>query len=428
MAVEARDAPMLYALESAYPDPPDDRAFYGIAGEIVRAVAPHTEADPVGCLLTLLAAAGNIIGRDAHWQVSGSRHALKLYPVLVGVTSQGRKGTAWSTVRAVLTEAVPAWVEKNTAKGLSSGEGLIFAVRDPIEKTSAVKEKGRVTRYETSIEDQGVEDKRLFVVEEEFSSLLKVMAREGNTLSAVIRETWDDGNLRSLVKNNPTRATGAHITITGHITRDELLRYLDSTEAANGFANRFAWACVRRANILSRGGRLDHPHIIALADRLGEALETACLIGELQLDESAYRIWDDIYAEMTDGGMGLLGAITGRAAPMTLRIAGIYAALDGSAWIKAEHLTAALFLWDYCAASVRYIFGDALGDDVADTILRTLRATPDGLTTSEIGNLFSRNLSATRRDRALATLLAARKITSETRETGGRPAHIWRAL
>ena len=426
MAAEVRERPPLYAVETSYPDPPDDRAYHGLLGEIVRAVAPHTEADPVAVLLTLISACGNIMGRNPHWQVSGSRHAFKIYPVLVGVTSQGRKGTAWSAVKAVLSIAAPIWTERNVASGLSSGEGLIYAVRDPLEKTTPIKEKGKVTGYETSIDDPGVEDKRLLVVEEEFSSLLKVMAREGNTLSAIIRETWDNGNLRSLVKNNPTRATDAHITIMGHITKDELLRYLDNTEAANGFANRFVWACVRRANVLPRGGRLDGPDIVALAERLGEALQEATYLDEMQFDESAYVIWDQVYEPLTDGGVGLLGAVVGRAAPQVVRIAGIHAALGGSRAISGSHLLAALALWDYLDSSARFIFGDALGDDVADTILQNLRSS-EQMTTNEIHELFKRHVSSARRERALAVLLNAGKITRESRDTGGRPATIWRA-
>ena len=69
--------------------------------------------------------------------------------------------------------------------------------------------------------------------------MLKVMTREGNTLSPVIRSAWDSGDLRSLTKNSPARATGAHVSIIGHITKDELRRLLTETESANGFANRF---------------------------------------------------------------------------------------------------------------------------------------------------------------------------------------------
>ena len=75
--------------------------------------------------------------------------------------------------------------------------------------------------------------------ESEFASVLRVSGRDGNTLSPVMRNAWDSGNLRILTKNNPVQASEAHISIIGHITRDELLRYMDNTEAANGFANRF---------------------------------------------------------------------------------------------------------------------------------------------------------------------------------------------
>ena len=83
-------------------------------------------------------------------------------------------------------------------------------------------------------------DKRRLVVEPEFAQTLKVLAREGNTLSAIVRQAWDGEPLQTIVRNDPLRATDAHIGIVGHITRAELLRYLTATELANGFANRNA--------------------------------------------------------------------------------------------------------------------------------------------------------------------------------------------
>ena len=47
-------------------------------------------------------------------------------------------------------------------------------------------------------------DKRLFLVEGEIASTLKVMERETNTLSPVIRSAWDGGNLSHyLTKTTP---------------------------------------------------------------------------------------------------------------------------------------------------------------------------------------------------------------------------------
>ena len=94
------------------------------------------------------------------------------------------------------------------------------------------------------------------------------MARDGNTLSVSIRQAWDTGDLRTMTKNSPARATDAHVSIVGHITRDELLRKLNSTEMANGFANRILWACTTRSKELPEGGNLTDADIDPLAARL----------------------------------------------------------------------------------------------------------------------------------------------------------------
>ena len=127
-----------------WPQPPKSEAYYGLAGEIVDALEPATEADPVALLITLLTVVGNIVGVDPHWEVSGTRHSLRINPVFVGPTSKARKGTSWGTMKALLSIAAPEWLAACVKSGLSSGEGLIWAVRDEIRKTEAVREKGRI--------------------------------------------------------------------------------------------------------------------------------------------------------------------------------------------------------------------------------------------------------------------------------------------
>ena len=192
-----------------YPAPIDEVAYYGLAGEIVRRIEPHTEADPAALLFQFLAAFGNLIGHDHYIVADGTRHHLNLYGVLVGQSSKGRKGTSWNHVANVMERVDPEWREDRISFGLSSGEGLIWAVHDPIEETRPIREKGRCTgEYETYIANHGEADKRLFVIESEFANVLKVMTREGNTLSPVIRSAWDSGDLRTIVKNSPAKATG----------------------------------------------------------------------------------------------------------------------------------------------------------------------------------------------------------------------------
>ncbi len=223
------------------PEPPHQSAYHGLAGTVVRAIEPHTEAAPVGLLVQFLVLFGNLIGRSAHFVAEGARHYMNLYAVMVGLTGKGRKGSSYAQVRRVLESVDPDWAQSRVQSGLSSGEGLIWAVRDPIEKDEPIKDKQtkEVTGYQKVMTDLGVADKRLMVFQAEFASVLKVMAREGNTLSDLIRLGWDTGDLQSMTKNTPAQATGAHISIVGHITRDEAREYLNRTEMANGFANRF---------------------------------------------------------------------------------------------------------------------------------------------------------------------------------------------
>ena len=105
----------------------------------------------------------------------------------------------------------------------------------------------------------------------------------------------------------------------------------------------------------------------------------------------------------------------------------IYALLDRSAFIDAPHLLAALACWDYAEASARFVFGDALGDPIADEILRALRERPEGMTRTELMHHFGRHLSGEQIGRALAVLAKGNFAKSETERTSGRHAERWRA-
>jgi hypothetical protein len=149
---------------------------------------------------------------------------------------------------------------------------VIWAVRDPIIKISKDKKSGQMVE-ETF--DQGVSDKRLMIVESEFAGALRVMPQEGNILSRVLRDGWDRGDLATLTKNSPARATGSCISVIGHITATELRIYFDRTEMANGFGNRFLFACVRRSKFLPFGGALDDADVRTLAYEIRRVAETA---------------------------------------------------------------------------------------------------------------------------------------------------------
>jgi hypothetical protein len=406
-------------------DPPSwpilaEEALCGLAGDIVEAIEPHTEADPVAVLSSLLAAFSNAIGRGAYFRVGADVHHLKLNIGLVGDTSKGRKGMSWGYAREFMHASDEHWTEERVLHGLSSGEGLIYAVRDRVE--------GENKKGETMVLDEGVEDKRLLILEPELAGVLKVMSREGNTLSPVIRQAWDDGTLQTLTKNSPMKATEAHISIIGHITRAELLRHLTETEAANGFANRFIWLMVRRSKELPFGGEWHKVDIAPLVRRLTSALEFGSAPVLVTWGDSARDNWRDVYGPLSEGKLALFGAVVGRAEAQVMRLAALYAVMDESHEIEREHLLAALALWDYSEQSARYIFGDATGDPVADQILNALRAAgKNGMTRTEISNLFGRNMSSERIAQALSLLHGTGRVRHKRHKTGGRQAERWYA-
>jgi hypothetical protein len=408
-----------------WPDPPGEEAFHGLAGEIVRVIGPASEADGSALLAQSLVAFGNVIGRGAYFTVESDRHHANEFVVLVGRTSKARKGTSWGRVSRLFREAQEQWAAERVQTGLSSGEGLIWSVRDPIKKRERVKGRGEAVRYEEVEADPGVEDKRLLVYEPEFANVLKQTERQGNTLSALLRQAWDGGKLGSLTKNSPARATNAHISLIGHITADELRRYLTQTETANGYGNRHLWICADRSKLLPEGAQVDPQAWEALRDALVRAIDFARTAGEMSRDEEARAIWREVYGPLSEGKPGLAGALLARAEAHVMRLAMLYALLDCSAVIQAPHLLAAMALWDYVERSVYFVFGDDLGDPVADDLLRLLRSCPDGLTRSEIRDYFNRHQSSERIGRALGLLLQHGLVRRELQETGGRPSERW---
>ena len=402
---------------------------HGLVGEFIRIVGPHTEADRAALLFSYLAAFGSVIGRGPHFVAEADRHYTNIFVVQVGITSKGRKGSSLGQVRRVFRAVDERWSSERVQSGLSSGEGLIWAVRDAVEKEEPLKDNKRVVDQQPVVIDPGVADKRLLVVEGEFASTLRVMAREGNTLSAVIRNAWDSGDMRILAKNCPARSTGAHISIIAHITKEELLRRLDGMEAANGFGNRFLWVCVKRSKVLPEGSKLSDGDLAEHIKKLQAAVEFARRVDRMERDDEARVLWHEVYPDLSEGRPGMLGAITARAEAQVMRLACISALLDSSAVVKRTHLEAALEMWRYARDSARFIFGESLGDPLADELLGRLREEPHGMTRTEIYDLFSRNKTSREIRSALNLLLEYGLVCRELAETReGRPAERWYAI
>ena len=423
------------------PEPPQrpvlgEKAYHGLAGRIVRTIEPESEADPAALLIQLLVAVGNMIDRGVGFTVGATEHYTVLNAMIVGPTSAGAKGTALGEVQRVCQIADPIWAENCIAPGsMSSGEGVLMVVRDPIvtrRKPKNDKERAEVDDdgFIEEVTDPGTKEKRCLCIETELGGVLEKMKREGNSLSSTFRQFYDCSRIvGTLVKKDRLKATEPHVSVIGHITPSELAGRLADGETHNGWANRWLYALVQASKELPFGGNVPLDQLDALGRELRDAVAAAPKRGSaamLGLDEAARGLWECEYRRLRDGHPGRWGVVRNRARPNVLRLAVIYAVLDQTNELRVEHLEAALAVWDYCDQSARVLFGDSTGSRVGDEIMLLLReAGAAGIARGRLVAHFKGHLYGADLDKELNRLEQDGLARSEKRRTGGRPAVVW---
>jgi hypothetical protein len=254
-----------------FPQPMRGEAFHGLMGEIVKKMAGHCESSPEVLLLQGIVIMGNVLGRSAYAYAGGSYLFTNEFVICVGETSRGRKGTAYSMWDHLLERANPDWSCGCIGSQIQTGEGLVYRIRDERMGLRAGKRK-KDEPPEEQVIDEGVSDKRLLILEEEFSYTLKMAQRSGNTLSETLRQAWDSRrSLSTGNKNSPLKASDPHVSLIGHTTRDELLATLKLVDLSNGLANRILWCAARRTGDMPNAELLDwntEPEILAKLDQI----------------------------------------------------------------------------------------------------------------------------------------------------------------
>jgi hypothetical protein len=386
-----------------------------IINDIINVITNDSEVDPAAILFTLLCGFGAAVGSVPHVKIGDTNHSSRLNSVLVGSSSRARKGTSERPIRILLDLAHKrAGIEQLTITPgpLSSGEGLIYSVRDACKDGSQI--------------DPGVHDKRILCVESEFANVFRACKREGNTLSCTIRTVWDGGTISPLTKNNRICATDPHICILGHITHEELNHLLNNTETWNGFANRFLWVCVQRKKTIPLPMPMNESIVLALADELGKILVFARGQRDLNFTSKAKALWNEKYFELSRDIPGKLGVVTSRAEAQTIRIALTCALIDAQKMIDVHHLEASIAIWQYCNDSAKFLFGHANADPDLEKILQSLSTHP--MTTSELHELFNGHKKAADLNKLLMQLQMSGKVIGEQAGGGygkGKGATTW---
>jgi hypothetical protein len=371
---------------------PSSAALAGLAGDVVRALEPHTEADPAALLVNVLVHFGAMVGSGATTRVGAAVHVPAFFAAIVGRTSRSRKGTADAEVSAMMERVEDGWHRGHRVGGFGSGEAFI----------------------EHCAENPG---SSVLMVEPEFARLLAVASREGSSASSVLRSAWDHRPMDYRIRKTKYEAPAAPIALLAQITADELRdrrHGIRLNDVMNGFGNRVLWAYADRRKVLANPTHLDYLTESGLVIRLRDVLSIARGTGEVIRTSAAQKLWADLYERLAaDDPPGTIGAVTGRAEAQLTRLSLVYALLDGSS-----------AMWRYSRWSAQHIWvGAGTGDPDLDRIESVLAAGEE-LTARELDRMFLGHRStAELRQKAIEAGIAV-----ELKEgTAGRPRTLLRA-
>lgn len=343
---------------------PDPVCLYGLVGDVARAGSEGTEANPYAIAANFMAYLSCAIGRGPYLPIGNTWHHARLYILHIGRSGRGRKGDAVSLVNRLdtalrqLRETAAPPIHRG---GLSSREGLVSLFHDGYKNGK--------------LEVPAIQDKRLWVVESEFANVLHQGRREGNTLSAALRDCWDGVSLKPATKSNRLYASHPHLCLSGAISPSELLSLMRARELTNGFANRFLMIWAERERIVPFPQATPQDAVDALAARVLSVLEfvQAERVNErdhlpVTLTAQAQSIYSQLYrGELIDDSAGEhVTAVLERRAPMLLRLAMIFALCDLQTRIDVQHILAAMGWIRHGVESAKFVFLKAT--DAADTI------------------------------------------------------------
>ena len=415
----------------------DPACLYGLIGDVARAGSDDTETSAHAIAANFLVYLSCAVGRGVYLPIGNTRHHARLFCLHVGRSGRGRKGDAVSLVLRIdqaLRAMDSTFAPQVHRGGLSTREGLAALIHDG---------------YRQGRQDMPViEDKRLWVVESEFANVLHQGRRDGNTLSAALRDCWDGIDLKPATKSNRLYASDPHVCLSGAISPGELTGLMSARELTNGFANRFLMIWAERTRMLPFPKETPQAVVEQLARRAREVLafvraDRHTEREHLRMEMSPQAQWhySQLYrGELNDDlGDGVVGALLERRAPMLLRLAMLMALTDLQTRIDAQHIDAAMAWVRHATASVRFVFVSAAEEaklaqvlELSNRVLAFLRERGQATRSQISSECLKGKVPKARLDASLEHLLASTppKITVEWGERAdgapGAPPRVYR--
>ena len=411
----------VFADPAMAPAAPTKQMFHGPLGDMATLIAPHVAWDPTAFVAQSLVAVGNWLGYRHFVAEEATQRHPNLFLAVVGGTASG-KGTSWRWAEWVMRGLDDAYVNERITTAVGSGEGLLAKITDPVVTLNS---KG-----EETVAIDGSPDKRVLYLEEELGQLFSKMMSQ-DSLEKMVTKGWDSGRLETTTKKEAMHCENPHVSIIGHITPDELTSRLEARLIDNGFSNRWLYLVIKPTQVKFDSPTPDEINgLTEVRDEMIDGLKRFSVSGgdefvftpdakDAYLETARY-----LYDHPHSGAMVKQDA---RARPLLFKLAMIYAAIDGSNKIEVDHFLAARSLWAYCSRSARAFFGTKSGNENVDRFMELWRWNGFAdMTLSDVSDLFSRNMNASKRNQMLDVLArdGVLRVEKGVAESGRAPMNV----
>lgn len=321
---------------------PDDAIFRGDLGKMVLDMDPFTEGDPAGVMLSLMAGFSAYIGERPRIHSMSGPMPLSIWPVLVGISGVGRKGTATGAAMRIFKTAFADFYETHMVPEIG-GTGLGFMANFDDHRD----EEGRFGPW--------------FGVEEEMGQFIG--ATKDRRLSTAICKAWDGSGIRYRTGKDHYHIPNPHVGIIGHVQPKIWVSIVGGKVAASGVYNRFVVAYVQRSKVLPIiptaamiAGR------DAVARKWGPILRRAGVFAReveiVRVSEKVGRVFEKKHRPACDALTGTneeLSELAERSMAYMLRIAALYALADMRDYVEEGDFDAALAWVTYSVQSTIYV-------------------------------------------------------------------------
>lgn len=385
-----------------------DEMFVGPLGKMVDELDRHTEGSKVAVLTSLLAGFSAAVGNLPGVGTGKGSMPLTFWPVLVGPTGVGRKGTATGIAMKVVEAGLGNFYQSNVSYNLPA-TGLGFAAE----------------LAERAI--RGVSTPMLFVAEEMDEFIAN--AKRDTKIGGYLRKAWDGSTIGHRTSQVDIQIHKPHVAIIGHVQPKNWGAISGSKDATGGTYNRFfpVWSYQSKKLPVFSTTNPDKA-IERLGHRFRQMVNFAQEVTDLVVPAKVAKVFESRHREICDAmttGNEALGQYTERAMAYMIRLAGLYALADKRTEVKAADFDAALALITYMVETVTYTLpeAEADGNDIPARVLAFIQdAGEAGATSTEVARKFQR----VRASEIRAITDACEHVkTSKLRSEGGRPATLY---